>query len=82
MKTLKRIALMALYLLLTIISLPFIVLMFIGALVVYGTFKAESSIVCDIWDDELTEEWNQMVNAFAMMMDNLKELFVMEMELV
>lgn len=81
MNKFKTFALCLAYLLLALISLPFVMLTLICGLVIYGTLRVESSIVCEIWEDDLTDSWNKFVNEFAKWIDTIKDSFLMEMEL-
>jgi hypothetical protein len=69
-------------LLAAIFAIPVIILTLCGCIVLYGVLKLNAWIVCEIWEDDLTDAWNKFVNAFTGAIDGLKELFQMEMELV
>lgn len=81
MHKIKRLSLILAYLLMLIISLPFIVLWLVSGAIIYGTLKVECALVCGIWEEDLTESWNRMWQEFGEMIDHVKSLFLMEMEL-
>lgn len=64
-----------------ILAVPFFVIMLAGGLLLYVTINAMCDVVCDIWEDDLTEAWNELIISIAECIDDIKELFLMEMEL-
>lgn len=81
MNKVKTFALCTAYLLMLIVSLPFIVIGLICALVIYGALKIEVRTIEEIDDDELTDGWNAVAENFHECVNSVNDLFLMEMEL-
>ena len=70
------------YIVSAVLAVPVIVVLAICAAIIYGILWLECEIICDIWDERLVNAWNEFVKLFGEMMDNIKEWFTFEMELV
>lgn len=81
MEKIKAWALAIAYCLVCIVALPIIILSVIGDFVIYGLIKLERAIVEEIDDAELTDVWNELVDAASDGFNNAREMFSMEMEL-
>lgn len=81
MDKVKGYALAIAYCLVCVIALPIIILTIIGDFVIYGLIKLERTIIEEIDDTEITDMWNEIVDAASDGFDSAKEGFSMEMEL-
>jgi hypothetical protein len=64
-----------------ILAIPFFVILLACGLLLYVIINAMGDVVCDIWEEDLTEAWNEMIVSIGDCMNDIKELFLMEMEL-
>ena len=64
-----------------ILAIPFFIIMLACGLLLYVIINAMSDVVCDIWEEDLTEAWNELIQSIVDCMNDIKELFRMEMEL-
>ena len=64
-----------------ILAIPFFIVLLACGLLLYVIINAMGDVVCDIWDEELTEAWNGLIHSMVDCMNDIKELFLMAMEL-
>ncbi len=76
MVKLKLFALLLVYIVLLVVSIPVIALLLICSLIISGTLKVGQEIIWDVGDGEVTREWNKLVDLIAELIYNLRDSFV------
>lgn len=61
----KRFGFKALFVLSLIVAAPIFIITVVGCVILYKIFELWSDIVWELDDDELTNEWNELVDALA-----------------
>lgn len=81
MNKFKTIMLCILYVMMAIVSIPFVMIGLICVIAIYAVLKIEVITLQRIEDDEITNAWNRTVELLHDIIDSINKLFLMEMGL-
>ena len=81
MDDLKTKLLFGLYVAVALVALPIVILWLIGCVIVYAVLKFEKYIVREIWENDLTTDWNKFVGVTTDFLARFRDDFLKEMEL-